>query len=301
MEIAYSTNFGRFIKGRAEDALAVLIDEGYGRKVNLLFTSPPFPLNRKKKYGNYQGQEYIDWLASFAPVFRELLSPEGSIVIELGNSWEPGSPVMSTLALRSLLELLDRGGFFLCQQFVWFNPAKLPSPAQWVNVERIRVKDAYTHLWWMSTTERPKADNRKVLQAYSDSMKNLLKTQKYNPGSRPSEHNIGKASFLTDNGGAIPPNVISVANTGASSDYLRYCRANNLKSHPARMPIEVADFFVKFLTDPGDLVLDPFAGSNTTGAAAEALERSWIAIEPEEVYIAGSKGRFTELFPGPVE
>ena len=98
MDIAYSTKFGRYIKGRAEDALALLVDDGYSSKVDLLFTSPPFPLNRKKKYGNLQGEEYIDWLASFAPVFRDLLSPEGSIVIELGNSWEPGSPVMSTLA-----------------------------------------------------------------------------------------------------------------------------------------------------------------------------------------------------------
>src|SRR5690606_2979356 len=151
------------------------------------------------------------------------------------------------------------------------------------------------HLWWMSATERPKANNRKVLQEYSDAMKKLLETKKYNSGTRPSEHQIGDASFLRDHGGAIPPNVLSVANTRASSDYLSYCRANGIKSHPARMPIEVAEFFIKFLTDPDDLVLDPFAGSNTTGAAAENLERRWIAIEPQDEYIAGSKGRFKTI------
>ena len=58
------------------------------------------------------------------------------------------------------------------------------------------------------------------------------------------------------------------------------------------MPIEVAEFFIKFLTNPGDLVLDPFAGSNTTGAAAERLHRTWLAVEPQAEYAKGSIGWF---------
>ncbi len=143
-------------------------------------------------------------------------------------------------------------------------------------------------------TDRPKANNRNVLTEYSSSMRKLLARGKYNAGERPSEHHIGETSFLKDNGGAIPSNVITLANTGASSDYLDYCRANSLKPHPARMPIGLAEFFIKFLTEPGDLVLDPFAGSNTTGAAAEGLKRYWIAIESSEDYIKGSKGHFVE-------
>lgn len=294
--IAYQTDVGVFFQGMAEEVLASPPADAHRQAVDLIFTSPPFPLNRKKRYGNLQGQEYIEWLASFAPLFRRFLKPEGSIVVEVGNSWEPGRPVMSTLALRALIAFLDEGNFYLCQQFIYHNPAKLPSPAQWVNVERIRVKDAYTHLWWMSTTDRPKANNRRVLVEYSDSMKRLLKTKKYNPGTRPSEHHIGETSFLRDNKGAIPSNVIITPNTRASTDYLNHCRANELKPHPARMPMEVAEFFIKFLTDPDDLVLDPFAGSNTTGAAAEKLGRRWVAIETESSYIEGSKGRFPALF-----
>ena len=74
----------------------------------------------------------------------------------MGNSWEPGEPVMSTLALRSLLEFQSKNGLHLCQEFIWQNPAKLPSPAQWVNIERIRVKDSFTKLWWMSPNVKPK-------------------------------------------------------------------------------------------------------------------------------------------------
>lgn len=296
MQIAYRTKLGFVVKGKAEEVLKSSLHEDYKSKVDLIFTSPPFPLNRKKRYGNFQGQDYIDWLANFAPLFGEFLKPKGSIVIEVGNSWEAGRPVMSTLALRSLLEFLDKGQFVLCQQFIYYNPARLPSPAQWVNIERIRVKDSYTHLWWMAKTDRPKADNRRVLKEYSDSMQRLLQMQKYNPGKRPSEHNIGETSFLKNNNGAIPSNVITLSNTQPNSDYLNYCRANNLQPHPARMPIGLPEFFIKFLTRPNDLVLDPFGGSNTTGAAAEQLGRQWVSIEPNEDYIEGSRGRFLPLF-----
>ena len=292
--ISYSTKLGKLIRGTAEDAVKSNILKRCRGKVDLIFTSPPFPLNRKKKYGNLQGQAYIDWLAGFASTLRTLLKPRGSIVMEVGNAWEPGRPVMSTLALRALLAFLDEGKLLLCQQFIYNNPARLPGPAQWVTVERIRVKDSYSHLWWMAATDRPKATNRRILQPYSKSMLQLLKTKKYNAGARPSEHHIGKESFFRKHKGAIPSNVITLSNTQASSPYLNYCRSKNLISHPARMPIGLAEFFIKFLTKPGDLVLDPFAGSNTTGAAAEALGRKWISIEPNKDYIKGSYGRFIE-------
>lgn len=289
----YRTALGSCFKGKSEEILeSPLFADGLKHQVDLIFTSPPFPLNRKKKYGNLKGEAYLVWLAAFADRFKLLLKPKGSVVIELGNAWEPGKPAMSTLALKAMLGFLEKGKFSLCQQFVWHNPARLPSPAQWVNVERIRLKDAYTNLWWMSKTDRPLADNRRVLSEYSKDMKDLLKKQKYNSGKRPSEHKIGAKSFLTNNEGAIPSNVITLANTHSNSDYQTYCRKHDLQPHPARMPCGLAEFFIKFLTKPDMLVLDPFGGSNTTGAAAEKLGRRWIAIEPNDDYIAGSRGRF---------
>ena len=280
------------IRGTAEDYLRSKVGTRLLGSAQLVFTSPPFPLNTKKRYGNVQGDAYVEWLAGFAPLLRDFLTPDGSIVMELGNAWEPGKPVMSPLALRALLRFLEAGKLNLCQQFVCFNPARLPSPAQWVNVDRIRVKDAYTHVWWMAPTERPKADNRRVLKAYSPAMLQLLKSGRYNPGIRPSQHRIGKTSFLRNNQGAIPSNVLTFSNTRANDAYQLYCRKHRLLPHPARMPIELPDFFIKFLTDPGDLVLDPFGGSNTTGAAAQRLKRTWISVEPEADYVRGSRGRF---------
>lgn len=290
--LAYETNRGRMFLGESDQFLANGALKRYEGRVNLIFTSPPFPLNRKKKYGNRTGDEYIKWLSAFGPLLKRMLAPDGSIVIEMGNSWEPGVPVMSTLALRALLEFQSANDLHLCQEFIWQNPAKLPTPAQWVNVERIRVKDSFTKLWWMSPNKTPKANNQRVLQEYSKSMKSLLKKGKYNAGKRPSEHSISETGFLRDNGGAIPSNVLTYANTRSGDSYQLYCRGNNLQMHPARMPIELAKFFVNFLTEPGDLVLDPFGGSNTTGAAAEELNRYWLSIEASEEYVKGSYGRF---------
>jgi len=297
----YATQFGQMYCGDSKELLSRKPLSRLRGKIQLVFTSPPFPLNRKKKYGNFQGEAYIEWLASFAPLLAEYLTKDGSIVIELGNAWEPGSPVMSTLTMEALLAFKKRSDLYLCQEFICFNPARLPSPAQWVNVERCRVKDAFTRIWWLSPTQRPKADNRRILQDYSKSMQKLLKHGRYNAGPRPSEHHIGERSFFNDNGGSIPPNVLiegfvadllTMSNTSASDPYQLFCKKEGLEIHPARMPLQLPEFFVKFLTDQSDLVLDPFGGSNTTGFAAERLRRRWVSIEADPGYVEGSRGRF---------
>lgn len=291
---AYKTDRGRMLQGTFEEFLNSKYMKEYTGKVQLVLTSPPFPLNRKKKYGNLTGGAYIEWLASLAKPIRRLLKPDGSVVMEIGNAWEAGVPAMSPLTMKALLAFLEEGELYLCQQFVWNNPAKLPTPAPWVNIERIRVKDSFTHIWWMSATPKPKADNRKILTEYSDSMKSLLSKKKYNAGKRPSGHSIGSTSFLKHNSGAIPSNVLSVSNTRSSSKYKQYCDQHGYSLHPARMPEEVAAFFIKFMTSPRNLVVDPFAGSNTTGATAEYLKRRWLSIEPMEEYIKGSRGCFVK-------
>lgn len=295
--IAYATQWGQMFHGRSEELLSNGSLSQLEGKVNLIFTSPPFPLNRKKRYGNETGEIYISWLCAFGVLLKKMLTPDGSIVIEMGNSWEPGMPVMSTLALRALLEFQEKNDLYLCQEFIWHNPAKLPTPAQWVSIDRSRVKDSFTKLWWMAPTQNPKACNRRVLQEYSQAMKDLLSRGSYNAGKRPSEHNIGATSFLKNNGGAIPSNVLTHANTLNNDAYQLYCRTNGLVPHPARMPLDLAKFFVSFLTEPGDIVLDPFGGSNTTGAAAEALERYWVTIEAAGDYVQGSRGRFPGSLP----
>jgi len=302
---AYSTELGSMWLGTIESAIELDPLLGCKGKVDLIFTSPPYPLKTKKRYGNKTGNDYLEWFKSLAPKIADLLAPSGSVVIELGNAWEPGSPEMSTLPLRTLLGFQEAAKLRLCQHIVWHNPTRLPSPGQWVTIKRIRLKDSFTHVWWMSKSPNPKADNRRVLIPYSSGMKNLLKRQSYNSGRRPSGHVISEEGFLKNHGGAISPSVIDSAdesrypesllqfsNNMWNAKYTNFCKENNLPAHPARMPSDLAAFMIQFLTEPGDLILDPFAGSNTTGAVAEKLERRWISIEAQQVYIDGSISRF---------
>lgn len=297
----FTTELGQLYVGKSERVLRSDAFKKFQGKCQLIFTSPPFALTTQKSYKNVPAAEYAEWLSDFAKLFKKFLTPTGSIVMEVGNSWEPDKPVMSTARLEALLEFKRRGKLHLCQEFVWYNPARLPSPIEWVNIKRVRLKDAITHIWWMSATDQPKADNRKVLRPYSPSMKALIKRQSYNAGLRPSGHRIGDKSFLKDNGGAIAsnaidgdlvPNILKIGNTGYNQTYRLFCEENKLPVHPARMPPHLADFFIRFLTDESDFVLDPFAGSNTTGQVAEQLNRRWISIEADQQYATGSIAAF---------
>ena len=259
--------------------------------IDLIVTSPPFALRKKKEYGNVDASQYVEWFKQFSQQFHRVLKDTGSLVIHIGGSWNKGLPTRSLYHYELLLELCK--DFHLAHEFFWFNPAKLPSPAEWVTVRRIRVKDAVDYIWWLSKSPYPKADNRRILQRYSESMEHLLKNG-YKSKKRPSGHSISE-NFSKANSGAIPPNIFTVANTDSNGHYLRSCREAGIKPHPARYPTAIPEFFIKFLTDDGDIVLEPFAGSNTTGECAERLSRHWLAFEINEEYLQGSKFRFENL------
>lgn len=285
----YTTNYGRAYQGDALNLLGCLPDDS----MDLVLTSPPFALQRKKEYGNRDQSEYADWLLQFTVEVKRVLKGTGSFVLDLGGAYRKGRPVRSLYNYRVLVRLCDEQGWNLAEEFFWFNPAKLPSPIEWVNKRKIRVKDAVNTIWWLSKTDFPKADVSRVLAPYSDRMKRLLRNSDkyYTPKKRPSGHNISK-QFANDRGGAIPPNLLQLPNTESNSQYLRCCKMVETKGHPARFPQKLPEFFIKFLTHRGDMVLDIFAGSNTTGAAAEKLGRRWIAFELEQEYLATSAFRF---------
>ncbi len=283
-----TTLYGKMVLG---DSRHYMRDCIQSESVDLIMTSPPFALLRKKDYGNEAQEEYVDWFREFGQEFYRILKPSGSLVIDIGGSWIPGQPTRSLYHFELLLMLCKELKFHLAQEFYWWNPSKLPTPAEWVNVRRVRVKDAVNSVYWLSKTPWPKASNRRVLTAYSDSMKTLLKNG-YRAKRRPSGHDIS-TKFSRENEGAIPPNLIAVPNTESNSYYLRYCLEHGLQPHPARFPALLPEYFVRMLTDAGDLVLDPLAGSCVTGEVCERLQRRWICCELEEEYLLGAMGRFT--------
>ena len=282
-----TTTFGKMYHGDSQILLRDVIEPS---SVDLIMTSPPFGLVRKKTYGNADADEYLDWFRPFGKLFKRVLKDTGSLVIDIGGAWIPGQPTRSLYHYKLLIMLCEEFGFHLAQDFFWWNPSKLPTPAEWVTVRRIRVKDAINCVWWLSPTPWPKASNRRVLTPYSDSMKDLLKNG-YIAKKRPSGHDISE-KFAWDNGAAIPPNLLPFPNTDSNGYYLRYCKEHNLPQHPARYPADLPEYFIRMLTDKGDLVLDPFAGSCITGEVAERLQRRWVCSELVEEYLLGAIGRF---------
>jgi site-specific DNA-methyltransferase (cytosine-N4-specific) len=282
----YVTDLGAAYVGDSAALMAQVPD----RSVNLVVTSPPYALEFKKEYGNAAKDVYVDWLRPFGEEIQRILTDDGSFVLNIGGSYNQGSPTRSLYHFKVLLMLCEDLGFRLAQECFWHNPAKLPSPAEWVNVRRQRIKDAVEYVFWLSKNDFPKADNRRVLVEYSDDMKRLLK-RGYRAKTRPSGHVI-TAKFQRDHGGSIPSNLIERGNNESNSEYIRACAAAGVRPHPARFPKALPDFFIRLLSEEGDIVLDPFAGSNMTGRTAEDLGRRWLSFELSPEYVEGSKLRF---------
>ncbi len=299
VEPYYRTDFGAAYLGDSLDLLKHIPDNS----INAAITSPPYALHFKKEYGNVDKADYVHWFLSFAREIKRILTDDGSFILNIGGSYNKGMPTRSIYHFKLLIALVEGLGLHLAQECFWFNPAKMPVPAEWVTVQRIRIKDSVEYVWWLSKTPWPKANNRAVLRPYSKDMIRL--NQKgVTTTLRPSGHNITSKFDKIDAGGSIPPNVIEdeipydmlrFGNNVANDAYTIRCKEAGINIHPARFPAALPEFFIKLLTDEGDTVLDFFAGSNTTGYVAETLHRRWIAIENVEEYLKASKFRFDEI------
>lgn len=274
--VKYKTKYGEAHCGDSK----ILLNELADASVDLFITSPPYPLINPMDYGNEEQSRYNDWLIEFIRLMIPKLKPTGSLVIDFGTSYLKGEPAYNIYAFRLLVLMVDELGLKLCQPFYWYNPSRLPMPTMYVCRKKIRAKDNVNNIWWLSVTSTPKADTTKVLKKYSKSMKKLFK-----------EKSLKNTSWKK-NKGALPSNLLNIANADNKSQYLQACRQLGIKPHPARFPNAVPEFFVKLLTDENDLVVDIFAGSNTTGHVCEELGRKWKTFEQNPIYVATSAFRF---------
>lgn len=291
--IGYKTRLGKCVAMDSRNLLQQLDDDS----IDLIVTSPPFSLQRKKEYGNVAQNEYVDWLCEFGKLAFRKLKKTGSFVIDIGSAYEKGVPVYSLYQFRVLIRFCDELGYNLAQPFYWHNSSALPAPIEWVNKRKLRAKNSVNTIWWFSKDPYCKANVSKVLTPYSSRMQKLIENPadfvKAEGAERPSGHVMNQSSWARNNGGAIPPNLLQVPNSESNSAYLRFCKKLSLKGHPARFPAAIPEFFIKFLTEENDTVLDIFSGSNTTGQVAENLGRRWLSCDISKEYVASSVFRFS--------
>jgi DNA modification methylase len=295
---SYTTSLGAAFAGDSRELMARLPDAS----VQLVFTSPPYALHFKKEYGNVHKDEYVDWFLGFAKEIFRVLRDDGSFVLNIGGSYNAGTPTRSVYHFKLLIALVEKLGFHLAQECFWYNPAKMPAPAEWVTVRRVRIKDSVEYVWWFSRTPWPKANNKNVLKPYSKDMLRLNQ-RGVRETIRPSGHHINSSFVSIDAGGSIPSNVVEeehaetmlkFGNNASNDQFTKRCKELGTKIHPARFPTNLPEFFIKLLTDEDDVVLDPFAGSNTTGVVSEQLARRWIAMDLSAEYLEASKVRFPQ-------
>lgn len=122
---AYTTGKGIALEDDALNRLPNIPDGS----VDLIFTSPPFALRRKKAYGNESADQYVTWFLRFAREFQRVLKDSGSLVIDIGGSWTPGEPTKSLYHYKLLIALVEEVGLHLAQEVFWYKPACLPATA----------------------------------------------------------------------------------------------------------------------------------------------------------------------------
>lgn len=290
--VAFSTRLGVAIWARCESVLA-LLDE----PVALLCTSPPYPLNKPRDYGNPREREFTDFICRAVEPIVRLLLPGGSICLNLGNDiFVPSSPARSLYRERLTLALCERFSLHKMDDLIWFNRCRAPGPVEWASKRRVQLNGSYETVTWLTNDPlRVRADNRRVLQPHTERQQRLIdaggeaRNVRYADGA----HGVRVGSFANKTQGRIPRNVLEHTHGCADTrQYRRDAAAMGLPIHGAMQPLAIPEFLIKLLTEPGDLVVDPFGGTAKTGRAAENTGRRWLVIETMLDYLRGSAPRF---------
>ena len=290
--VGFSTELGIAILGSC-DTVFQAIDA----PITLVVTSPPYPLAKPRNYGNPTEAQYVDWICKqLEPIVKNLVRG-GSICINLSNDiFEPGLPSRSLYRERLVLALHDRLGLHKMDELIWENKSKAPGPVKWASMARTQLNVVFEPVYWFTNDPRAvRSDNRRVLQQHTDKHLNFIRNggeareASYSDGA----YNIKAGRFANETPGRIPRNILSYGHRCAEQlAYKRTARSMGLPVHGAPMPMKLASFLIEFLSQPGELVVDPFGGSFTTAHAAERLGRRWLSTDIMVEYVLGGATRF---------
>lgn len=167
---------------------------------------------------------------------------------------------------------------------------------QWASKERVRPRNTLEHLLFFSRDPNPNWDTRRLPpEPYAAStIAGWEKAQRRPSSKRPCGYNINEKAFAPTGTGPLPGNLIVAAGAPGNDRYSRRCKEAGIPPHPARFPDAIPKRVILLTTEPGQIVYDPMAGSNTTGKAALDLGRRFIASEPSLTYLTASSFRFDD-------
>jgi len=268
----FQTTLGQLIVGDCLDVLRGLADE----TVDLVVTSPPY--DGQPKYGN--GEKYErDWYAGFfldvAAQIHRVLKPHGSFVLNY-RSKRHGNE-RGTLQYELIFWLRDRG-FLFCEDFVWGKPS--PPPGRFNRF----LKDAVEYCFQFAKTPAwqffPEHCLAPARWDAKDRERRKRLAHNYERVNAPSGQGRKRVQAGPD---LVRPSTLLSFEPEFSPNPVR---------HPARFPLQLPTFFIKLLSKPGQLILDPFGGTGTTALAAEQLERRWLVTEIDPEYAAIVRERF---------
>lgn len=285
--IGHSTDLGVSVWGDAAQLMSKL-----DQPIQLCFTSPPYPLQNARAYGNKQGQAYIDFICSVIEPIAKNLAEGGSIVLNLSNDiFLSKSPARSTYLERLTIEFEDNLGLSLMDRLVWSNPCKIPTPTHWClkPTTPYHLKSSYEPLlWFTNNPNKIQANNRNILKPNSEEMTKLyqsggdFRSKSYGDGA----YDLTKGGFMKETEGTLMGNVITLSHKCKDSALAsRIAEKLGIPPHGAMFPTGLASLLVKWLTKEGQCVVDPFSGSGKVGLAAEMLGRTWVCAEKVAEYM----------------
>lgn len=292
--LGFSTELGLALWSSCEDVFKTL-----GEPISLCLTSPPYPLAVPRAYGNPTAAHYVDWMCSLLePIVRQLM-PGGSIALNISNDiFEPRSPARSLYRERLAIALHDRLELHKMDELIWKNDSKAPGPLRYASLDRTQLNVNWEPvLWFTNNPALVRSNNRRVLQEHNERHLKLMaaggeqRVAAFGDGA----NRIRKGSYGTVTAGKIPRNVLSYGHKCIDQRPARdFAHRQGIAEHGAAMPLSLARFLVEFLTEPGDLIVDPFAGWFTTAKAAEITGRRWLGTEQVGEYILGGAQRFLD-------
>lgn len=292
--VAFSTSLGAAVWSLSDDVFSSL-----DAPITLCVTSPPYPLKSARAYGNPSVDEYIEFIIeSLRPIVRNL-EQGGSICLNVSNDiFEPGSPARSIYREQLVIAMVKELGLWKMDELIWDNPCKPPSPIRYASMSRQQLNATYEPIYWFSNNpSMVKADNRRVLQPHSESQLKLIgKGGEQRARSNSDDaYRVRKGSYGNQTAGKIPRNILRMPhNCPSQSAYKKVARDLGLPPHGAPYPLALATFLIRFLSEPNDLVVDPFGGSLTTGVAAEQELRRWLISECMWEYIRAGGERWRD-------